>query len=124
MTRAIEARLRKLEAKHRPVDAACYLAWGASEVAAAERASLARASGEIGQGDMVVMAAWPSGAGAMPLSRWVGRVTGAELDALAPYLERIVASTPEADWGRGDAVGPPTVSNAQLVATALGVELR
>ena len=58
LTRALEARLRKLEAKLRPGGRTFFLAWGRTEGEASERVSLARAAGEVGPGDVVVMAQW------------------------------------------------------------------
>jgi hypothetical protein len=82
LMRALEARLRRLEAKHRPEGRVFCLAWGRTEEEASERVSLARAAGEVGPGDVVVMARWTDRH--MPASRWVGSIgpSSAELDAL------------------------------------------
>ena len=57
MTRALEARLRRLETKLQPEGCTFFLAWGRTEEAS-ERVSLARAAGEVGSGDVVMVARW------------------------------------------------------------------
>ena len=123
--RALEARLRRLEAKHRPEGRVFFLAWGRTEEEASERVSLARAAGEVGPGDVVVMARWTGRD--MPASRWVGSIGpfSAELDAL---LGGIRCAMDGVDDRVGEDADPDprlaALTDAQLVAMALGVELR
>lgn len=138
MTRALETRLRRLEAKHRPEGRTFFLAWGEDEEAAAQRVSLARAAGEVGSGDVVVMAKW-TGLDfhgrplrmPMPASRWVGKIGpfSAELDALLGEIRRVTNGADNRDGEDADpdpraAAYLTSLSDAQLVAMALGVELR
>jgi hypothetical protein len=129
MTPSVEARHRRLEAKLRPEGRTFFLAWGRTEGEASERVSLARAAGEVGSGDVVVMARWMGRD--MPASRWVGELGpfSAELDAL---LGGIRCAMDGADDRAGEDASPDpgvaaylaSLSDAQVVAVALGVELR
>src|SRR5215207_3582595 len=89
--RAIETRLRKLEAKRRPAGGVFFLAWGRSEAEIERALANAKARGEVGQGDTVVRALW-TGHNGGPASRWIascrGDLSPAEDDALFEEMKR------------------------------------
>lgn len=72
MNRALETRLRKLEAARKPDDGVFFLIWGRDEVQLELGLSNAVAIGTISTGDTVVRALWAGHKG-MPVSRWIGR---------------------------------------------------
>jgi hypothetical protein len=92
------------------------------------RRTLARAAGEVGPDDVVVMAQWTGRD--MPASRWVGS-TGREWPVLDALLGDIRRVSDGADDRVGEDASPDpgvaaylaSLSDAQLVAVALGVEL-
>lgn len=114
--------------------AAFYLAWGRDEADASQAASLARAAGTIGRGDLVVVARWPEGAGALPPSRWVERRERLDLiedRALFAELERAVERAGLAEGNSGAETGAlaeaariAAMTDAEIYAAALGTELR
>src|SRR3954468_19395457 len=133
MARAVEGRLRKLEAVRRPPKAVFFLAWGRNEAEIERAVADARAGGSLSRGDTVVRALWTGHSGGPP-SRWIGErdLSPAEDDALTVEMERRLAEVKRllAEQDGAEALVPahavprdPRVAqmtDAQLIAAALG----
>jgi hypothetical protein len=131
MTRAIEGRLRKLEAKRRSVEGLFYLVWGRDEAEVERTVMSARAAGIVRPGDTLVSALWTAPE-AMRASRWVGsmdRLSDAELDALLAALKDVCRARYSAEKMAAAEAAPydpqfAHLSDAQLTAVSLGVVVR
>src|SRR3954469_7318551 len=102
--RALETRLRKLEAKRRPPEGVFFLAWGRDEQEADEMVARAHAALTLQPNDRVVKVPWPWPHG-MPASRWVQRTIGAfgraEFGALVLLIQLRWQDTVEA-WASAE----------------------
>src|SRR5215203_4845325 len=78
--RGIETRLRKLEAKRRPLGGVFFLAWGRDEAEIERAVANAKAQGEVGRGDTLVRALWTANCRS--------DLSPAEDDALTAEIER------------------------------------
>ena len=66
MARAVERRLRKLEAKRRPAEGVFFLVWGRSPAETEQGMAAAKARGEVGHGDTIIRALWTGHNGGPP----------------------------------------------------------
>jgi hypothetical protein len=126
LPRAIELRMRKLEASRLPPDAVFFLAWGRNDAEIEQAVSDAKSAGKISRGDVLVGAYW-RGANGAPSSRWI---TGArrelapvEYDALLGQLDDLIGNmsarpVSEPRTFRDERLSQMT--DAQLFAEALG----
>lgn len=90
MRAALETRVRKLEALHRPAGGVFFALWGRDEhELAAERARLDEA-GALPDPALLVCAVWPYEDHPMPAPRWItaGGMTPIEEDAFVEEMQR------------------------------------
>ena len=96
MSRGIETRMRRLEAKRPPEDL-LLVVWGRDEAELARKVEELRASGVIREGDEPLPVIWPLDA-PMPESRWAAprEMSDQEIEVLHEALNSEIAKRGEA----------------------------
>jgi hypothetical protein len=129
LPRAIELRVRKLEAARLPPDAVFFLAWGRNDAEVQQVVRVAKSAGKISRGDLLVRAHW-RGANGAPASRWITgarrELSAAEYDALLKRVDEMIASTSAPQVTASHSFqdeGLSQMTDAQLIAEALGERL-
>src|SRR5262245_16352582 len=117
--RSLEARVRKLEAVHKP-GGLFFLVWGRDLAEAQTKVRKCMDEGAIGGDDRVVCGAWPNGVPPQP--RWVAAgesLMGQEFNLICEVVKQAFPNARELE-DRESRADLTTYSNTGLVAIALG----